>query len=486
MSPRFRFFLPLGGVAGMCLVGCLAGAQAAALESGAVSSRPFSSDTNAAAAAADWIRIDAAARPGIASTGWWHTYHDAQLDRLQELGRQGNWSLKAAAARLDQARAVLQQSRADFFPTGGSTPSTQRLRTSANQFDRGQAAGVSHTYSSFALPLEASWEADLWGRVRRQVRASRERLAAAEWDERAARLSLESEITSTYWTWQGAVVEHRLLTRTVQAYEKSLELIRNRRQGGIVSDLDVARAEAQLKGAATELPGLRLKQAHAAHALAVLCGVEPGALVLEEPAELPAPIHPAPDGAASEWLLLRPDVAAAVSRMAAANADAGVARASFYPRLMLRGTAGLASIDAGSLFDWPSRFWAVGPSLELPFFDLKRKRARLRIAESVYRENVAAYRQHLLNAFQEVEDHLAAARLLAEQHALQKAALTAASKVRELAENRYRAGLITYLEVATAQTEALSRERAVVLSNLESLKTSVGLIRALGGPNVKP
>jgi len=440
----------------------------------------FSTESAATVGAVEWRRIGVE-EPLGADLGW-GALEDEELRRLAQLALEGNWSLKAAAARVTQARGVLSETRSERLPKGGLTPGYQRQRTSANLFDQGQAAGVSHTYGTVALPFDLAWEADLWGRVSGQVRAAHARFENARVDEAAVRLALRAEVAAVYWNWSATVVERGIVTRTLEAYRRMLELTENRRKGGVVGDLDVARARAQVRGVETELPTLDWRIEKQRHALAVLCGKNPAGFEVRLPETLrDAPLW-APEGVASQWLERRPDVAGLAWKMAAANADAGVARAAFFPRVMLRGVAGFSSIDAGAVFDWPSRFWAVGPTLELPVFDLKRRRARYGISRATYEETVAQYKQGVLVAFQEVEDLLAGERLLRARAEAEMEALTASRRVLELATNRYTAGLVSYLEVAIAQGEALARERALLRTNAERLSVGIGLIKALGGP----
>ena len=263
-------------------------------------------------------------------------------------------------------------------------------------------------------------------------------------------------------------------------FGKSLELTRDRRAGGIVSDLDVAQAETVFRTARAQLPAIALQRAQFEHALAVLIGKPASSFEIPERALTTTP--PAiPLGLPSQLLERRPDIAAAERRMAAANASIGVAKAAFFPTLRLNGLAGFESVSAATLFDWPSRFWSVGPSLTLPLFEGGALRAGLRLAKAAYEETVANYRQTVLTAFGEVEDNLAAQSLLASEYEEQTSALRAANRQLEIANDRYRAGLVTYLEVATAQNTTLSLERTTVQRRGQQLVTAVALVKALGG-----
>jgi multidrug efflux system outer membrane protein len=271
------------------------------------------------------------------------------------------------------------------------------------------------------------------------------------------------------------------LDETTVAYRRSLELTQNRRKSGIATDLDVSQAETQLASAEAQIPAVQLLRAQALHALATLCGQPAMSFTVNVPTNVPLAAPGIPLGIPSELLERRPDIAAAERRVAAANAGIGVATAAFYPVVMINGAAGYQSIDTSTLFDWPSRVWSIGPSLTLPLFTGGRNRAQLTVARRAYDEVVANYRQTVLTAFQEVEDQLSAQRLLTAQLDAQKAALESARHTLEIANNRYQAGLVTYLEVATAQTAALIQERAVVQLQGQDRVALIGVIKALGG-----
>lgn len=423
------------------------------------------------------------AQPGahLPRSNWWTVFGDPELDRLESLAAAQNQELAAAAARFAQARASVNVARSDYFPHISAQPSYARQSTSANAPQSGRPAGSVYTFNNFLIPLEAGWELDLWGRVRRQVEAARARLAASADDTEAVRLAIHAELAADYFSLRAFEAELRLLERTVETYRRSLELTRNRRVGGLGTDLDVAQAESQLRAAEAQLPATERQRERLLHALAALCGQPAGGFQVsaapDESTRLPA----VPVSLPSELLERRPDIAAAERRVAAANAQVGVAQTAFYPRVKINGLAGLQSIDASTLFNWPSRFWAVGPSLDLPLFTGGRNLAELAAARANYDESVSSYRQSVLAAFQEVEDQLAGQRLVAAQLDAEVAGLTAAQRALEIATNRYRAGLVTYLEVAIAQSVALERERTVVQLRAERLTLSVALIRSMGG-----
>jgi multidrug efflux system outer membrane protein len=410
---------------------------------------------------------------------WWDVFGDTELNRLENQATTNNQQLAAALANFQQSRALANISSAGYFPQLSLTPGFNRQRTSANQFSRGAPTGSSFTYNTFNVPLDASWELDLWGRVRRTVEGSRARMAAAEDDLESLKLAIQAEVAVDYFALRSQDTQYRLFKETAVTYSRSLELTQNRRAGGIATDLDVSQAETQLRAAEAQIPAVDLQRTNLRYALATLCGEPATHFELGEttnmvnalsfPAELP-----------SELLEHRPDIAAAERRMAAANADVGVAYAGFFPSVTLSGLAGFQSISASSLFNWDSRLWSVGPSLSLPLFTGGRNRAQLAATRAAYDATVANYRQTVLSAFQDVEDQLAAQNLLTQQYDAENAALKAARRTLEISLSRYKGGVITYLEVATAQSIALAHEQTVVQLNAARLNASVSLIKALG------
>ncbi len=343
---------------------------------------------------------------------WWQLFGDIELSRLENLASANNFELAAALARFEQARAQINISRAQLFPQVDVVPSYNRQRTSFNQPENGRAANQSQTYNTFYLPLQAGWEVDLWGRVRRQVESARAQTTASADDLEATRLAVQAELATDYFTLSALDQEYDVVVNTTQTYRHSLELTVNRRKGGIATDLDVAQAQTQLRTAEAELPMLNLQRTQLLHAMASLCA-QPATefkWVQVTTQTNNGPLVPA--GLPSELLERRPDVAAAEQRMAAANAQVGVAQAAFYPRVRFDGVAGFQSVSAGTWFDWPSRLWSVGPTLDLPLFTGGRNRAQLAFSKAAYDETVATYRQTVVGAFQEVEDQLAAQREL--------------------------------------------------------------------------
>jgi outer membrane protein, multidrug efflux system len=426
-------------------------------------------------------------RAHLPKDNWWEMFGDEDLNRLEAEATTANQSLKAAVARFYEARATTDVTKSGLFPHIDLSPSATRKRDSEHRPLNGKPAGRSNTftYDDFVFPLDLSYEVDLWGRVRRSVESARAAEQANADDLGAVRLSIQAEVATDYFTLRALDAESALLRRSVEVFRKSLELTQNRRAGGIATDLDVAQAETVLKSTQAQLPATMLLRAQLEHALAMLTGQPASAFgVPEQPLTITPPV--VPPGLPSELLERRPDVAAAERRMASANANIGVAKAAFFPTIQLNGVAGLESVSAGTLFQWPSRFWSLGPSLTLPLFNAGQNGANLRLARATYDETVANYRQSVLSAFADVEDNLAAQSLLATQDEAELDALQAARKQLEIATNRYRAGLVTFLEVATAENTALDIERTTVQLRGQQLVATIALVKSLGGGWVNP
>jgi len=407
---------------------------------------------------------------------WWEIFNDSELNRLETLAATENQSLAAAVARLEESRAQLGIAKADFYPQLSVDPNLSRQRTSAHA----PLQSGPHTYTTFNVPANLSWEVDLFGRVRREVESARAGYVASADDLESVRLSLQAEVASDYFNLRELDEERRVVADTTETFRRSLELTQNRRKGGIVSDLDVSQAETQLRSTEAELPAIDLQRAQILHALATVCGQS--AIRFQLPAgPLTNGIPDVPASLPSELLERRPDIASAERRMAAANAQVGVAVSAFYPRVFIGGLAGFQSIGSDTLFDWPSRVWSIGPSVTLPIFTGGRNRAELAQAKAVYNETIADYRQTVLSAFEEVEDQLAAQNLLATQLEAQSAALAASRHTLDIANNRYKAGVVTYLEVATAQSAELQNERSFVQLEGQRLNAQIGLVKAVGG-----
>jgi multidrug efflux system outer membrane protein len=419
---------------------------------------------------------------------WWELFGDPELNRLETLAVTNNQQLAAAYANIQQARALVKVAGADFFPQLSANPSYSRQRVSAGA-SRGSASTSSqgYTFNTFNVSGDASWELDLWGRVRREVESARARMTASVDDLESSKLAIQAEVAIDYFTLRSLDAQDKVLQETVVAYRRSLELTQNRRKGGIATDLDVSQAETQLASTEAEIPAVQLQRANVLHALAVLCGLAAPTFEVSVTQEALAAARKAfdagpgiPVSVPSELLERRPDIATGERLMAAANADVGLAYAAFYPRVMLNAGGGFLSVDASTLFNWESRAWSFGPSISLPLFTGGRNRAQLAAARAAYDANVANYRQTVLSAFQDVEDQLAAQRLLAQQAEKEAAALKSAHRTLDISLTKYKGGVITYLEVAIAQSSALAHEETVVQLSAQRLAASVSLIKALG------
>jgi multidrug efflux system outer membrane protein len=418
----------------------------------------------------------------IPKGNWWELFADPKLNALETRALAQDQQLKAAAERFAEARSALDFTRAGFFPTLALSGLYTRQRTSANAplGTNGLPYGQSATDNDYELPVDASYEFDLWGRVRRSVESAQAQVQAGADDLEAVQLAIEAEIAVDYYSLQALDSEQAVIRSSIQVFATSLDLTQNRRIGGIATDLDVAQARTLLKTTEAQLPAIALQRARFEHALALLVGEPASAVRIPEcPLSLEPPLIPA--GVPSELLERRPDISAAERRMAAANASIGVAKAAFFPSLQLMGLAGLASVNSGDLLSRPSAFWAMGPALSLPLFEGGRLKAGLTYAKASYQEVVADYRQAVLSAFSEVEDNLAAQNLIANQYQTESEALIAARKQLELANNRYRDGLVTYLEVATAESAELDIEFSTVQLHGERLIAAVNLVKSLGG-----
>jgi NodT family efflux transporter outer membrane factor (OMF) lipoprotein len=413
---------------------------------------------------------------------WWEVYGDPQLNGLEAQIDSANQTLKSAEANYREARAAIRFNRSAEAPTIGVAPSISTVRDSPNQpyFPSSQA---NNGTGDFTLPVDLSWEIDLWGRLRRGVTAAKEQTQASAADMAATHLSLQAELAYDYFELRSADAEKKLLDDTVQAYSKALGLTENRFEGGAAPKSDVAQARTQLKDAKVLDTDIMVQRAQYEHAIAILIDKPPANFSLPpSPIDLQTPAIPAiPQVVPSQLLERRPDIAAGERRMAVANEQIGIAQAAYYPALNLGALAGFEGTSAVNWLNWPSRFWAVGPSFSETLFDGGRRRATKELAVAAYDGSVAAYRQTTLTAFQQVEDNLAVLRILAEESQQQHSATSAADETLRLFMNRYAGGVDTYLQVVTSQTTALSNEQNDIDIRRRQLEASVLLIKAVGG-----
>jgi NodT family efflux transporter outer membrane factor (OMF) lipoprotein len=413
---------------------------------------------------------------------WWTIYNDPQLNALEAQVDGANQSLKAAEANFRGARAQIGYQRSNEAPTIGTAPSISSVRESANQ-PYFSPTLVNNGSGNFTLPVDLDYEIDLWGRIRRGVTSAREQAQASDADLENARLSLHAELAMDYFGLRSADAQEKLLDDTVTAYESALQLTRDRFEGGAAPQSDVSQAQTQLDQARVERTDLEVQRAQYEHAIAVLIGKPPAELTLPPlPLNLQAPVIPRIPGTVPATLLeRRPDIAADERRMASANEQIGIAQAAYYPTLSLSAVMGLQGSSALNWFNWPSRFWAVGPTFSETLFDGGRRRSAKNITVAQYDANVANYRQTVLTAFQQVEDNLAAIRVLTNEARQQHEATASAEQSLDLFQTRYEGGVDTYLQVVTWQTAALNNQRNDLSILERRLDASVLLVKALGG-----
>lgn len=409
---------------------------------------------------------------------WWTVYHDGTLDRLEARLDADNPSLAAALARYDTARAFESQLNSGLFPHLGAMANPVRARQSNNRPLRG--SNQPDEYDSDTVGVEADYDLDLWGRIRNEVSQGRALAQAAQADLASAKLSLEAQLADDYVRLRGYDIQTGILQDALKAYGRALTLTENRHAGGIASGLDVSRAQTQLADAQAQVTDVQAQRALVEHAIASLVGVPASSFsVAPEKEQLVVPLTPI--GLPSTLLERRPDIASAERRVYAANAGIGVARAAFFPDLSLSASYGFQDTGMGSLLAIGNRFWALGPLAALDIFDGGLRRAKVREARAEFAEASSNYRQTVLTAFRQVEDDLALLRDLGVEAGQEDQAVAAAKKTQDIATNRYREGIVNYLDVVTAQTAALSAQRDAETIRTRRLQASVDLIRALGG-----
>ena len=450
---------------------------------------------------ADWKL----AEPGDAALHgkWWELFNDPQLNALEEQVNVSNQNIASAFASFLQARAMVREAQAQYYPTLTTAPSITRSHSSANLLassgttttastGTGTATGTtitgtamtsttgSRTFNDFDLPFDASWTPDLWGRVRNTVKGDVAAAQASAADLENTRLTAQAELAVDYYELRTQDSLKQLLDATVVAYQQSLDLTKAQFETGIGTDEAVAQAEVQLQTTQAQATNLGIARAQYEHAIALLVGQPASSFSIPvEPLRAEPPAIPI--GVPSQLLERRPDVAADERLMAQANAQIGVAKAAYFPTLTLSASGGFESSASSNWLTWPSRFWSVGPSLAETLFDAGLRRATVQQYEAAYQQTVANYRQTVLTAFQQVEDNLAALRILSTQVQQQDAAIKASARYLAIATDRYRLGLDPYLDVITAQTVLLSNQQTAATLRMQQLTDSVQLIEALGG-----
>lgn len=412
---------------------------------------------------------------------WWTVYNDPQLDALIGKLNASNQTIAQSAAAYRQARALVTEARAAYFPTVGLTASGSRARTPRTSVSSGFGSGSSGSINnSYSVGLDASWEPDLWGKVSRTVSAQRAGEAAAAADLANARLSQQALLAQTYYQLRTSDALQKLLDDTVKSYQRSLTLTQNQYAQGVAARADVIQAQTQLQSAQAASIDNGVARAQYEHAIATLIG-EPASTFSLPPNPLAAEPPITPVDVPSAILERRPDIAAAERRAAAANEQIGVAISAFFPTLTLSATGGFQSSVWSQLFTLPARFWTVGPQLAATLFDAGLRAAQTDAARATYDQDVAAYRLAVLTAFQDVEDNLASQRILAQEIDVQRQAVDSAEHALAIVTNQYKAGTVAYLNVLTAQTTAFTAQQKLATIAGQRMVSSVGLVKALGG-----
>jgi len=428
----------------------------------------------------DWRWKPSEPRDGMPKGEWWGVFNDPVLAGLETQAVTHNQNLQAVIARVDQARAAARLTRSQFFPELSLDPAFSRQRTSGTLPTPIPVRIPSTYFNTYSVPLDLSYEVDLWGRVRRSFESARAQAQASVADYQNALLTLTADVAVNYFLLRSLDVETASLQQTIESRKESVALLQARFAAGTVPEIELARAKTELASAREDLADTLRRRAETLNALSLLCGAPASTFEIANQASAASP-PVVPAGLPSLLLERRPDVAAAERRLAAKNAEIGVARAAYFPALRLTGQAGYLSAESSDLFAWNNRVWSIGPSLNLPVFNGGHTAADVRRAEGAYEEALAIYRDAVLTAFKEVEDSLAQIRFRNDQANAQAEALSSAQRVAELARTRYRAGATGYLEVADAEREALQEQRQGALLQSERFAATVRLIKALGG-----
>lgn len=409
---------------------------------------------------------------------WWQAFQDPELDSLEQEVTVSDQTLKIAQEQFVQARAAIRVVSSAEFPSVTAGLAGSRTRQSENRALFGAASPV--TYSDVQLPIDASYEPDVWGRVRRSAEVARSEAQASAADLASVDLSVHAELALDYFELRGLDSQVQLLNSTVVSYQRALQLTQNRYQGGLSSELDVAQAQTQLESTCAQAVDVAVARAAYEHAIAVLIG-KPSAEFSLHPLPLTVGPPTIPIGLPSDLLERRPDIAAAERRVEEANAEIGVARAAYFPSILLSASGGFESSNITNLLQGASGFWSLAGSAAELVFNGGSRRAISEQARSAYNQSVDQYRQTTLVAFQEVEDNLAALRILENEARVEDAAVTAAQHSLDLSNTRYKGGVANYLEVTTAESAALNNQRAAVDIATRRMAASVLLIKALGG-----
>ena len=402
---------------------------------------------------------------------WWETFHDSSLNALETQVAGSNQNVAAALANFQAARAIVKQSRSQYFPTVGAGASADRSH---------QASPTASTATEYAAGFDAEWELDLWGRIHNTVEASSREAQATSADLAGVQLTVQAEVAADYFQLRALDAQKRLLEATVISYQESLQLTEAQSRAGLLSGQDTAQAETLLDITRAQLTDLGIQRSLLEHAIATLVGTPASLFSIAEDAQTGQAVA-IPYGVPSQLLERRPDIAAAERRVAEANAQIGVARAAYFPTITLSGSIGVQGSSLGNLASGPGLVWSVGAALAQTLFDGGKRKAVTEQAQAVYRGTVANYRQTVLVAFQETEDNLATLRILSQELEQQNAAVDASKRYLALATARYQAGADTYLNVITAQVLLLDNQRTTTNLRMQQMTSSVQLVKALGG-----
>jgi multidrug efflux system outer membrane protein len=411
---------------------------------------------------------------------FWEIFDDPVLTGLEQQATTNSPDVRAAFERVEQARAIARITRADLLPGVSFDPNGNRTRYSPGRTVQPGSFVVGYTGNQYFLPVDLSYEVDLWGRVRRSFRAAREQAQASAATYQNVLLSLQANVAQTYFLIRSTDLDRHVVAQTIELRKKNLTLVEALHRGGADSAVDVAEADTELAIAQADLVGLDLSRAQLENALAALCGRTSSSFSLAESDHLYEPPE-IPIGLPADLLERRPDVAEAERSMAAASEGIGIAKAAYFPSIQLTGSAGTESVALKDIFNWENRIWTIGPNISLPLFEGGRIRADVQRARAAYRETVAQYRSQILVAFHEVEDGLIGLRLLKQQFQTQMRAVEGARKVAELSRLRYKEGLASYFEVVIADRTLLENEISAYELTGQRIVTTILLIKALGG-----
>jgi NodT family efflux transporter outer membrane factor (OMF) lipoprotein len=409
---------------------------------------------------------------------WWEIFQDPQLNALEQQINVSNQNLKAAVSQYQQSRAALRYARADYYPTVTAGPSATRERYSNNRPPQSNFDGV--TFNDFAVPVNFSYQTNAWGRVSKNVESYRAQAQASAADLAVVNLSMHASLAIDYFAARSLDAEEKLLQDTVVQYQQAFQLNEDRYEGGLASEVEVEQARTILETTRAQMVDVGVARAQYEHAVAVLVGKPPADFTLP-PLPLTAPPPSIPVGLPSTLLERRPDIAAAERLVASANAQVGLAKTAYYPLVNIGASGGFESGTITTLLQGPSGLWAVGSSAVVTLFDVGRRRAANDEAKAGYDTSVASYRETVLTAFQQVEDNLAALRILEQEAGVQSTAVDAAQRSLSLSNTRYEGGVTSYLEVITAQNAALADEVTAVNILGRRMANAVLLIEALGG-----